>query len=398
MKFAHIADCHVGGWRDECMRVLGEESFVWTIKKCIEESVDFVLCCGDLLNTAIPPVESLKIVFESLKLLKDKNIPFYFIAGSHDCSSSGKSFLEVIESAGLGVNVMRGSFVESGKLALNPVKDVKTGVSLVGISGRRAGLESELFELLERPALETISGSKIFLFHTTIAELKPKGLEKVSGVPLSLFPKQFQYYAGGHVHTRHSSGFDSWNIVYPGPLFPNSFSELEDLKHGSFVIVDDWVPRIVVVPSRKVVSILVDVSGLLPLEVSEKISRSDVIVDGAIVLLRIHGRLKQGRASQVDMQIILSFFENRGAFHVLRNTSGLEGEEISEVRVPTGSAEDIEERIVVETVKNTIHHEGSIARNLLKSLILERGEGETVTTFEKRVENEVDNVLKEVVK
>ena len=27
-------------------------------------------------------------------------------------------------------------------------------------------------------------------------------------------------------------------FVYPGPLFPNNFKELEDLKQGSFVIVD----------------------------------------------------------------------------------------------------------------------------------------------------------------
>src|SRR3989338_5419648 len=116
MKFAHIADCHVGGWRDDTMRSLGEKAFSWTVQKCVDEHVDFVVCCGDLLNTALPPVESLKVVFESLKLLKDKGIPFYFIAGSHDCSSSGKSFLEVIESGGLVVNVMKGSFVESGKL------------------------------------------------------------------------------------------------------------------------------------------------------------------------------------------------------------------------------------------------------------------------------------------
>ena len=46
--------------------------------------------------------------------------------------------------------------------------------------------------------------------------------------PLSLLPKNFDYYAGGHVHIVDSTKIDGYGLIaYPGPLFPNSFSELE---------------------------------------------------------------------------------------------------------------------------------------------------------------------------
>ena len=42
------------------------------------------------------------------------------------------------------------------------------------------------------------------------------------------------YYALGHLHI----DFVYKNFVYPGPIFPESFKELEDLKKGGFYIVD----------------------------------------------------------------------------------------------------------------------------------------------------------------
>ena len=53
-------------------------------------------------------------------------------------------------------------------------------------------------------------------------------------------PKGFQYYAGGHVHYRFDIIKEGYGkIVYPGPVFPNNFKELEELKHGGMCIIDD---------------------------------------------------------------------------------------------------------------------------------------------------------------
>ena len=45
---------------------------------------------------------------------------------------------------------------------------------------------------------------------------------------------EVDYYALGHLHI----DFRYKNFIYPGPIFPNNFQELEDLKSGSFYIVD----------------------------------------------------------------------------------------------------------------------------------------------------------------
>ena len=43
MKFAHLADCHLGSWRQPELQKLNIESFKIAIKECIEEDVEFIL-------------------------------------------------------------------------------------------------------------------------------------------------------------------------------------------------------------------------------------------------------------------------------------------------------------------------------------------------------------------
>src|SRR3989338_3984488 len=107
MKFAHLAYCHIGSWRDPKLKDISTIAFNKAIDKCIEEKVDFILIAGDLFNTSFPRIENLKTVVSTLKQLKDKNIPVYIIPGSHDYSPSGKTMLDVLENAGLFVNVVK---------------------------------------------------------------------------------------------------------------------------------------------------------------------------------------------------------------------------------------------------------------------------------------------------
>ena len=37
MKFAHMADCHLGGWREPKLRQVNENNFCYAIDKSIEE-------------------------------------------------------------------------------------------------------------------------------------------------------------------------------------------------------------------------------------------------------------------------------------------------------------------------------------------------------------------------
>ena len=43
MKFAHLADCHIGSWREPELKELSIKSFEKAIDICIKEHVGFVL-------------------------------------------------------------------------------------------------------------------------------------------------------------------------------------------------------------------------------------------------------------------------------------------------------------------------------------------------------------------
>ena len=141
MKFAHLADLHLGAYKELKMRALSEKAFALAINKILEEKVDFVVISGDLFNTSLPSVDNLKDATLKLKLLKDNNIPIYIIAGSHDFSPSGKTMLDVLENAGLVTNVSKGEFVNE-KLRLKIFEDIKTKVKLCGIIGKKGMLDS----------------------------------------------------------------------------------------------------------------------------------------------------------------------------------------------------------------------------------------------------------------
>ena len=52
MKFAHLGDCHLGGWRIPELQKLNFEAFQYALVKSIKEKVDFILVAGDLFDSA----------------------------------------------------------------------------------------------------------------------------------------------------------------------------------------------------------------------------------------------------------------------------------------------------------------------------------------------------------
>src|SRR3989338_10236155 len=104
MKFAHIADCHLGSWSSHPeMKELPLKAFEQAVNACIMEKVDFILVAGDLFDTSMPGVDVLRFAAEHLRRCRDNGITVYIIAGSHDYSPTGKTMISVLESAGLVV-------------------------------------------------------------------------------------------------------------------------------------------------------------------------------------------------------------------------------------------------------------------------------------------------------
>tara|TARA_Y100000310_G_scaffold308649_1_gene351989 strand:- start:10519 stop:11739 length:1221 start_codon:yes stop_codon:yes gene_type:complete len=401
MKFAHMADCHIGSWRDPKLKDVSTIAFQKAIDKCIEEAVDFILISGDLFNTSLPRIDNLKTAVTSLKQLKDKDIPAYIIAGSHDYSPSGKTMLDVLEQAGLLINVVKGQEAD-GKLKLNFTVDKKTGAKITGMLGKRYSLEKEYYEKLVLENLEQEQGYKIFMLHSGIDELKPEDQQNIITQPISLLPKNFNYYAAGHVHIVKETKIDGYGlIVYPGPLFPNSFSELEKLGTGGFYIVEDDKPTWHSIQVYNVHKIIMDCSQKNTEQVYDEIINEikDKEFNNTIVLIRLSGSLESGKPHDIDFKDIFQKIYDKSAHFVMKNTNALTTKEFEEIKIDTKSTEDAEAAIIKEhlgqiKVSNMdITKEEALIKALMQTLSTEKQEGERVTDFENRVKQEVSKVL-----
>jgi exonuclease SbcD len=406
MKFAHMADCHIGAWREPKLREANLQAFFKAADMCIEEKVDFILISGDLFNTAFPGIDGLKEVVLKLRELKDSGIPVYIVPGSHDFSPSGKTMLDVLENARLFTNVFRGK-AENNLLRLKFTEDKKTGAKITGILGRRGLLEQSYYENLDRKSLEEERGFKIFMFHSPVQELSQEGMMFDSS-PVSFFPKGMNYYAGGHVHTVLSREIKEYGtFTYPGPLFPNSFSELEALQNGGFYIVEEkegkLKERYCPIITYNVFPINVNCEGKSAEEAMALILKNGAGREfiNTIVLIRISGRLSAGKSSDINFSEVFSNFYSKGAFFVMKNTNALKSDEFEEVTSSAESVEKIEEAIILENAGKLCFGEISeeqskfFLKSLMSALALERKEGERVSDFEARVKDDFKRALKE---
>ena len=400
MIFAHLADCHLGGWREPKLRAVNAKAFVSVIDYCIEAKTDFVIISGDLFNNSLPAMDCLKIAVDKLRQLKERHIPVYTIAGSHDFSPSGKTMLDVLESAGLTINVCKGEDI-GGKLKLKFTIDKNTGAKITGLLGKKGGLEKNYFYNLDREELEKREKTfKIFMFHSALTELKTKDMADMDSMPVSLLPKGFNYYAGGHVHIIDKQSFPGYlKIVYPGPLFPNSFSELEKLKRGSFVIFRDHDAMHLKVEPYPVISIVLDCDNKTPAEAEEMIMKEleGVKLKDMIITIRLGGVLGSGKPSEIRFKEIFDKLHEAGAYFVMKNTNKLGSKEFQEIKVSKNSVEEIEESTINEHAGQlgifNADKERELAKEMIRTLCTEKDEGEKTADFEKRIKADVDALL-----
>ncbi|MGE0792639.1 MAG: exonuclease SbcCD subunit D [Candidatus Woesearchaeota archaeon] len=416
MKFIHLADCHLDGYREEKLNKLSLDNFEYVMNFSVSESVDFILLAGDLFNTALPKIETLKEVVNILKNVKDKGIMIYFIPGSHDYSPNGKTMLDVLENAGLIKNVFVGKIGSDESLYLDWTIDEKTKAHITGIHGLKGMLDKNYYSKLDYSNL--ISNEfKIFIFHTAIKEMLPKDLEMIESCSVDILPPGFDYYAGGHVHVRkrgagsgeqmldsdtlgaEDSGWKN-KVIFPGPTFPNNFAELEKLKYGSFVFFNDGKLTFEKIPSKEVEVLNIDCELRNPNEVQEFIETKieEIDVKDKIVLMRFSGVLKSGKVSDIDFKLMNKICLDKGAYIVLQNTNKLKSKEFVEVEVSEESSDEIEDKTIFENL-NQINlpsdiDEKELILKLMNILDTEQFDGESKTNFTERLIEETKKLIK----
>jgi hypothetical protein len=377
MRFSHLADCHLGSWRQPELRQLNLKNFQEAIERSIKEKVELVIITGDLFDSAYPPIEILEETFFQLKTLKDAGIPCFYIAGSHDYSASGKTFLSVLEKAGFCKNMHQPE--EKGEnILLNPI--VYKNIALYGYPGKKSGME---VNEIKRIKLQDAPGLfKILALHTSIKNAI--GNLPIDSVDETLLPKA-DYYALGHLHI----DYEHDNFVYAGPTFPNNFQELEELEHGSFYIVETqpFQMKRIKLGDKKPVSLELEIKNALTATDKILAELDKLDLKDKIVLLKLHGKLEQGKASSIDFRKIEENVKAKGAYSILKNISKLITEE-PEFKMEIEDMNKLEDEIIKKYCQDNQSKLNILISPLLNALSLEKHEDENSQTFALRLFNE----------
>ena len=227
MLFSHIADTHLGlvqyGSNEREQDVY--DVFNQAIDRSIKDNVDFVIFAGDIFHVPNPNGTAVIQMGNALKRLKQNNIDSFFILGDHDISRIRGTPIPYIYH-----NLEFSKYIGNGK----PIE--YKGIMLVGLDKIRKNEMSqyeETFSNLDK-SVEKFSGHKILVLHQGITEFN-----KFAGELQSTdLPKNFTYYAMGHLHDKDIKQFNHLNgpIAYPGSIELTTSEGIKETKKGFFEV------------------------------------------------------------------------------------------------------------------------------------------------------------------
>ena len=232
------------------------------------------------------------------------------------------------------------------------------------------------------------------MLHTTIPEVV--GTIPVETINLLDLPKA-DYYALGHIHVDFEKEINGGLAIYSGPLFPNNFKEFEDLKYGSFYIIEvEGYTKVIKkeVKLKEVISVKIELSDSLTGTAKILKELEKLELDDKIVLLRISGNLEKGKPSDIKYREIQEYLEKRKVFSFLKNTSNLEiGKQDMQIEFQSNDMEKVEIELVKKyEVKNPSLFNKKIFQ-LMESLSMEKQEGEKNAIFEERLIQNISNIM-----
>lgn len=410
MRFAHLADIHLGFQKYDSLQKVEQEVFERALDDCVSKKVDFIVIPGDLFHVNIPEMRVQKFAFRKFKEIHDLGIPVYVVYGSHDFSPVSNSVIDLLVETGYLTKVTKVIGVDE-KIHLDFTVDKKTGALIAGLSGLKAGKDSIWYEKLDRESLESVPGFKIFLFHGGLDEMKTEETADGDFMPLSLLPRNFDYYAGGHLHSfSHQNYSDYPNVVYPGTVFAGYHSDLEENAKGrkrGYVLVDfdGKVNNVefVEIPNVKYEYIEIDAKNKVSKSVNSDLVNkvSEIDASGKVIVIRVEGELAQGKTSDVDFFSAKQVLKEKGALEVKINQNKLSSREYKITEAAGRNKEEIESNVFKENIgqlridqKELLSDSGvAVAKKLLTALSMPILENEKKQDYTKRVEHTALDIL-----
>ena len=227
MLFSHISDLHLGlvQYNSEERELDIYDAFHQAIDISIKDHVDFVIFAGDIFHIPTPSGTAIIHMANALKLLKQNNIDSFFILGEHDISRIRGTPVPYVFH-----NLEFSKYIGQGE----PVyyKDLL----LVGFDKiRRNEMDSfeKRFEEIDDIAKKH-QGHRILVMHQGINEIN-KFAGELNSTDL---PKNFTYYAMGHLHDHVVKNFNHLGgpVAYPGSIELTNSEGIKETKKGFYQV------------------------------------------------------------------------------------------------------------------------------------------------------------------
>ena len=245
MKLLHLSDLHLGLRLYDCPMIEDQEYILKKILAVADaEKPDGVLIAGDIFDTAMPPVEALRVFDDFLVALADRGIEVFVISGNHDSGARISFGSRLMDGSGVHVAGGYSGQVrpvtledEFGPVDLWLLPFVKPAYVQAAFPEARIDTWTDaLRTAVEHMGLDT-SRRNILVSHQFVTGSRRSDSEEVSvggadNVDASVFDG-FDYVALGHLHSPQNCG--SERVRYCGTPLKYSFSEADDTKSVTVV-------------------------------------------------------------------------------------------------------------------------------------------------------------------
>jgi len=247
-KFLHLADVHLGKKQYHLKERYNDyyRAFRYVLNVGIEEAVDFILICGDLIDSeqSVTPSMLGDIIFsinefnDKCKVTLGRDIPILCIEGNHENPFfSDHTWLKLLTDLKL-IILLSGeynpqakslTFGSGGKYTVNNI--CVHGISYYGTS------TSDLYPLIHKEIKKFDNQFNVLMMHFGIAKYDSRKPGEELTQSLIDLHENVDYLALGHFHNQYilpEGEKDSW-ILNPGSLENNEITELEN-DRGAFLI------------------------------------------------------------------------------------------------------------------------------------------------------------------
>ena len=233
--FSHISDTHLGlvqyGLEEREKDIYN--SFNQAIDTSIKEHVDFVIFAGDIFHVPNPSGTAILQMANALRRLKESNIESFFVLGEHDISRIRSTPVPYVYN-----NLRFAKYIGDGK------PHVHKDVFLAGFDKiRKNEIQNfhERFAELDKAAKEH-RGHKILVMHQGIKEIS----EFAGELNSTDLPRNFTYYAMGHLHEKSLKQFSHLGgpVAYPGSIELTTSEGIKETQKGFFLVdISSGEPR-----------------------------------------------------------------------------------------------------------------------------------------------------------